>query len=232
MVFSDTSTDAGIVQEARYFVGANTTSYPINDLTRNVNRWFDKAVSLIFKSSGRWQWDDTNQTTLPSATTDLTSGQQDYSLEVSHLRIERVEVKDESGNWSKLTPFDKRDLDGAVDEFKKTDGQPQFYDIVGKSLILYPAPNYSQADSLKAHFQRRGSYFATDDTTKVAGFAEIFHRYLSLGAAYDYALKNNISNRNVLREEITAMEDEIHTFYAQRQPDEHIRLTANKLNYK
>ena len=97
MVYSNESTGEGIVQEARYFVGANSTSYPINDLTRNVNRWFDKAVALIFKSNGRWQWDDANQTTYPQATTDLASGQQDYTLDVSHLKITRVEVKDEQG---------------------------------------------------------------------------------------------------------------------------------------
>jgi hypothetical protein len=53
-----------------------------------------------------------------------------------------------------------------------------------------------------------------------------------LGAAYDYALKNSVANRNQLREEISAMEEEIKDFYALRQPDEHIRLTAKKVNYK
>ena len=233
MVFSDTSTDAGIVQEARYFVGANSTSYPINDLTRNVNRWFDKAVALIFKSNGRWQWDDANQSTYPQATTDLVSGQQDYTLDVSHLKITRVEVKDESGNWTKLQPFDPKDIGkGSIEEFQENDGQPAYYDVVANSLFLYPAPNYAQEDSLKVWFQRKGSYFVTSDTTKEPGFSEIFHRYLSLGAAYDYSLKNNVTNRNQLREEIMAMEDEIKDFYALRQPDEHIRLTANKVNYR
>jgi hypothetical protein len=232
MVYSDTESSQGVVEEARWLVGANATSYPINDITRNVNRWFDKAVSLIFKSSGRWQWDDSNQTTFPSATTDLTSGQQDYTLEVSHLKIERVEVKNEDGNWQRLLPFDKRDVHGSIEGFETTDGLPRYYDVVGKSVFLYPAPSFTQADSLKVWFQRRGSYFDTDDTTKTPGFAEIFHRYLSLGAAYDYALKNSVANRNQLREELSAMEEEIKDFYALRQPDEHIRLTAKKINYK
>lgn len=232
MVFSDSSTEQGIVEEARWLVGANSTSYPINDLTRNVNRWFDRAVSLIFRSGGRWQFDDSNYTDLPVATTGLVSAQQDYTLEVSHLRIERVEIKDESGNWSKLMPFDKKDVDGALDEFEKTDGLPRYYDVVGNSIFLYPAPDYTQASSLKVHFQRKGSYFSTSDTTKVPGFAEIFHRYLSLGAAYDYALKNNVANRNQLREEISGMEGEIKGFYALRQPDEHIKLSVKKINYK
>jgi len=226
MVFNDTTNEQGIVQETRWLVGANATSYPINDLTRNVNRWFDKAVALIFKSSGRWQWDDANQTTFPYATTDLVSGQQDYTMPVSHLRIERVEVKNEDGSWQRLQPFDKRDVQGSIEGFETTDGLPRYYDVVGTSIFVYPKANFAQDDSLKVWFQRGGSYFENDDTTKVAGFAEIFHRYLSLGAAYDYALKNSVANRNQLREEISAMEEEIKDFYALRQPDEHIRLQA------
>lgn len=232
MVFSDTTNDSGIVQEARWLVGANTSSYPIKDLTRNVNRWFDRAVSLIFQADGRWQWDDSNQTTFPNATTDLVLGQQDYSLEVSHLRIERVEVKGTDGNWHKLTPFDPKDIKGSIEEFEENDGSPRYYDVIANSVYLYPAPNYSQADSIKVWFQRRGSYFDTTDTTKIPGFAEIFHRYLSLGAAYDYALKNNVANRNQIREEISLMEESIKDFYALRQPDEHVKLSAHTINYK
>lgn len=227
MVFSDSTYNQGIVEETRWLVGANSTSYPITDLTRNVNRWFDKAVSLIFKSSGRWQWDDNNQTTYPQATTNLVSGQQDYTLDVSHLRVERVEYKNQQGSWTKLKAFDPKDLqDGSLEGFNTTDGEPQYYDVVANSVFLYPASSYSQDASLKIWFQRAGSYFVTTDTTKKAGFAEIFHRYLSLGAGYDYALKNGLTLRNQLREEISAMEEEIKDFYMQRQKDEHIKLSV------
>ena len=226
-VFSDSSTEQGLVEESRWLVGANSTSYPIKDLTRSINRWFDKAVALIFKASGRWQWDDSNQTTYPNAVTNLISGQSDYTLEVSHLKIERVEVKNENGQWIKLKPFDAKDLhDESLEGFKTQDGVPQYYDVVANSVFLYPASSYSQDDSLKVWFQRGGTYFATTDTIKKAGFAEIFHRYLSLGAAYDYSLKNNLTSRNQLREEISAMEEEIKDFYALRQKDEHIRLSV------
>lgn len=233
MVFSDTSTNQGLVQEARWLVGANTSSYNINDLTRNINRWFDRAVALIFQSSYRWQWDDSNQTTYPIATTDAVSGQTDYTLDVSYLRVHRVEVKNQAGQWVKLETFDPKDIgSNAIGNFETNDGVPQAYDVIANSLFLYPAFSFDQADSIKVWFQRKGSYFATDDTTKVAGFAEIFHRYLSLGAAFDYALKNNLSNRNQLREEIQLMEDEIKEFYAFRQPDEPIRLKARKISYR
>lgn len=232
MEFSDTTTEQGIVQDARYLVGANATSYPIKDLTRNANRWLDKATSIIFKADGRWQFDDANYTDYPFATANLVSGQQDYVLAVSHLTIDRVEIKNADGNWVRLKPFDKRDVETSIEEFYSTDGTPIYYDVVANSVFLYPAPSYSQDDSVKVWFKRGASYFATSDTTKKPGFASIFHRYISLGCAYDYALKNNLTNRNQLREEIVGMEQEMQKFYAHRQKDESIRLTVKKKSYK
>ena len=225
MVFSNSSTDAGIVEEARYYVSANSTSYPIADLTRNVNRWFDKAVSLIFNADNVWQWDDSNYTTYPIATTALVSGQNDYTFDVSHLRIERVEVKDSAGNWTKLKHIDRKNIHQAIDEFQESDSIPHFYDVTANSVFLYPAPNYSQAASLKIYFQRKGSYFTTSDTTKEPGFAEIFHRYLSLGAAYDYALKNAGQNKRDLRAELVAMEGDIIKFYSRREDGHRRKMT-------
>jgi len=226
MQFHDSQNEQGIVSEARWLVGANATSYPIKDLTRNINRWFDRAVSLIFKAGGRWQWQDSNDTTLASATTDLVSAQQDYTLDVSYLRLDRVEIKNEEGVWQRVSPIDQRDVEGSITEFQATDSTPRFYDMIGNTIYLYPAPNYNQDDSLKLFFQTGASHFATTDTTKQPGFADIFHRYLSLGSAYDYALKNGLQNRNQLREEISLMEESMQDFYAMRQPDEHIRLSA------
>lgn len=227
MVYSDSSTNAGIVEEARYFVSANTTSYPIADITRNVNRWFDKAVSLIFNADNVWQWDDANYTSYPIATTALVSGQNDYVFDVSHLRIERIEVKDSAGNWTKLRHLDRKQIPNAVDEFMDSNSIPTYYDVTSNSVFLYPAPNYSQAASLKIYFQRKGSYFTTTDTTKEPGFAEIFHRYLSLGAAYDYALKNGMNNKRDLRSEIVVMESDIIKFYSRRE-DAHRRKMLPK----
>lgn len=232
MVFSDTTNEQGLVQDTLYLSGANSNSYPIKDLTRNINRAFDKAVDIIFKASGRWQWDDYNQSDLPSATTPLVDSQQDYELDVAHLRVERVEIKGEDGNWLRLQPFDKRDVKTSIEEFYENDGIPRYYDVSGNSLFLYPAPNYSQAGSLKVWFQRRGTYFTPTDTSKEAGFSSTFHRFLSLSAAYDFALKNNKSNRNQLKEDLFEMENKMAEFYALRQPDEHIRLTAIKRIYK
>lgn len=225
MVFSDSTNNGGIVEEARWLVGANSTSYPIKDLTRNVNRWLDKAVALIIPASGTWQFDDSNYTDYPIATTALVSGQEDYTLEASHLRIERVEIKNESGDWTRLKQIDRTEIKTALSEFAEEDGDPIYYDVSANSIKLYPAPDYSQSSSLKVFFQRKGSYFETTDTTKEPGFAEIFHRYLSLGAAYDYALKNRVTNKDEIKVELLEMEKDIQNFYSRRNRDGKHRMT-------
>ena len=64
MVFSDTSTKLGIVQDIDFLLFGNTVAtspYLIADKTRNVNRALDETVSLIMRSDARWKWDDDNQ---------------------------------------------------------------------------------------------------------------------------------------------------------------------------
>lgn len=223
MIYS--GSDAGIVDDARWIVGANSTSYPIADLTRNANRWLDKAVALIIPASGTWQFDDSNYTDYPIATTALVSGQQDYVFDVSFLRIERVEIKDEDDNWKRLRQLDSTEVKISLEEFHETDGAPIFYDVSANSVKLYPTPDYAQNASLKVYFQRKGSYFVTTDTTKEPGFAEIFHRYVSLGAANDFALKMRSSNQKDIRGELVAMESDMQNFYSRRNRDGSHRMT-------
>lgn len=228
MVYSDSTNDSGIVEDARWLVGANTATYKIADITRNINRWLDKAVATIIPASNMWQFDDSNYTDYPIATTALVSGQTDYVFDVSFLRIERVEIKDENDNWTRLRQIDRTDVAMAMSEFQEEDGIPFYYDVSANSVKLYAASDYSQAASLKVYFQRKGSYFDKTDTTKEPGFAEIFHRYLSLGAAYDYSLKNKVSNRDELRAEIVQMESDIEAFYARRNKDIKNRMTVTR----
>lgn len=230
MVFSDSSDKGGIVEEIDFLVDTNSTSYSIDQKVRNVNRALDKVVSLIQQSDGRWKWDDNNQTDYPIATTNLVSGQGTYQFTVDHLEIDRVEWKDANGNWVLGTPIDQSQIGEALDEFRSTDGQPVFYDKEYDSLTLYPAPNYNSTNGLKIRYSRVGSYFADTDTTKEPGFAKPFHRYLSLSAAYDYALKRSLPNRNQLREEMVEMEEAITRFYSARENDVRKVIRGRKVN--
>lgn len=238
MIFSNSTTKAGLVEECDFLVGSNSVTYPIEQKTRNANRALDKVVSLILSSDGRWQFDDTNYTDLPIGTTNLVLNQQDYSFSTDMITVTRVEIKDADGNWHYLNPFDQRDLTPSepspipsgyaspintgysLTDFLNTPGTPAYYDKLATSVFLYPEPSYNSTNGLKVYFQRQPSYFATTDTTKEPGFAKHLHRYISLSMAYDYALAKNLAKLNTIRNEMLAMEKAIVEFYNIRKKDE------------
>lgn len=216
-----------IKNDIYFLTGANTGSYPIADLTANVNRAYDKVASLIMRSDGRWQWSDTNNTEYDIGSTDLNDGQQDYPLDVDYLKIHRVEILTPDGSKVKLIPFDQRDLqDESLGGFLDGGGTPKYYDKQADALFLYPEPNYDSTGGLTVWTQRGPSYFITTDTSKSPGFNSLYHRYLSLAASYDYAMKNGLKNRDIIRGEMAVIEEDLKEDYSMRDKDEHITLSA------
>lgn len=230
MQFSDTTDNQGLVQDTRWLVGASASTYPIADVTRNINRRHEEAVSYIFEADGRWQYTDSNNTE-GIYTDDLVSGTQAYDLAVTHLKVTRVEIKDADGNYSRLNVLDQNDVLTTLTDYERTDGIPRFYDLVGNKIYLYPAPNYASTDGLKLWFQTGPSLFTSTDTTKVPGFASIFHRYLSLGAALDYANAKQLDNRSRLKEELDALRETMQAYYNRRNADENIKIKVRQHNW-
>lgn len=233
MVYNDTSTKAGILQECEFLVfgadyGAITgNAVRLDEFTRLCNRGLDRVVSVLMDSDSRWQWDDSNYTDFPEATTSLVDNQQDYTIETTHLQIIGVEVKDSSGNYYNVHPIDHQDLkerDITPSEFFETAGTPEYYDLKGSSIILYPKPDASTvtlAEGLKAHFKRGANYFTNSDTTTEPGFPSIYHRLIPLYASYDYAIAHEMTNKaNTLLGEIEREKENLRDFMGKRNRDE------------
>lgn len=202
----------------------NSSSLPDATMVILANRALDRVVSLINRADSRWEFEDTNQTDLPIATTTITSGQQDYSLATTHLSINRVEVKDSGGNWHLLTPIDRNQVNDEALAAYLGSGRPEQYDLLGSSVFLYPIPNYTQAASLKLYFTRGPVEFDSGDTTDSPGFNSLFHKLVPLWASYDYAIANGLKNANQIFAEIVRLEDEIQKFYGQRSRGERVRM--------
>lgn len=237
MRYSDSTNKTGIVEDIDFLVNTDSTNYPIEQKTRNINRRYDEVVSLILQSDGRWKWDDTNNTSQPA--TSLTMTEQTTAVAIpdtTYLTINRVEVKDVNGNFYKIFPFNEHEVTAqSMTEFLKTPGRPLYYEKVGNFINLYPKPtsaNVTLTSGLKIYFQRDASYFATTDTTKIPGFAASFHRILSFGAALDYAIANGLSSKvNILNPLIQKMEQDLQTFYSSRSRDESARIVPRKEDY-
>lgn len=233
MQFNSHADNADLYSDARFWCGianTDTTSYPLVDFTRNANFALDRAVALVMKSDGKWQYDDTNNTDLPIATTSLVASQQDYGLAVTHLKVQRVRIKDQQGNWITLDPIDRRDLTDS--QLTAAAGDPKKYDKVGNSFFLHPKPSYASSSGLEVQFQRGASYFITTDTTKTPGFATHFHRLVSLYAALDYCEVNSLDKRAAkIRANIQVLEAELVTHYSSRDADAKVSLKIQNEDY-
>lgn len=227
-------TISDIVTKTYFYTKTNASSFPAADMLISINTGYNRVGSLVLKSDDRWQWDDTNQTDLPIATTSLVSGQQDYSLASAHLTIDRVEIKNSAGAWTELQQIDQQQFKGskqiALAALFPTNGVPLLYDVSGNSVFLYPTPNYSQAVSLKLYFTRGPAEFTSADVstgTKQPGFNSLFHELIPLWVAYDYAVANGLSTANGFFAAIQLKEKALYDFYGLRNRDTRPRFTIS-----
>lgn len=226
-----------IISKAYFLTKTNSSSFPAADMLIAVNNAYDRVVSLILQADGRWQWDDTNNTDFPIATASLVSGQNDYLLASTHLRILDVEVKDNGGTtFRKLDPIDYDDLNGTPPEtYYATSGSPTAYDKLATSVIIWPAPNYSQAASLKVKFQRGPASFSSAEVTtgtKQPGFNSLYHDLIPLWVAYNYAISNSLQNANLLMAEIQRKEAALREDYGKRDKDDVQTMTMRSINFR
>ena len=240
MNYNNSSSNSGLIQQCETFLGFDRTdisgnSNLLKEFTRLINDRYKQVSNWIWSVVGDWEFDDSNQTTLPIATTDLVANQQDYSLPSSAQKIERVEVKNSNGDYTPIYPFDKSQIpDIALSEYYETAGMPVYYDMVGRSLVLYPKPTTDSVTltaGLKIYVSRDTVDFNSTATTQEPGFATNFHRILPLGACIDYAIGKSMfdsaKSLKVLEEETKT---DMKSFYARRHKDPTDRPRINPNN--
>ncbi len=223
------------------YVKKNTTTLPVATLNLYTQPAEDRVAGLILKNDAKWQYDDQNQTTtFPIDTENLVINQQDYPLGTTYLSLDRVEVKDSAGNWHRLTQLDQQDLKRAdsqsLTDYRKTPGLPLEYDVVGNSVFLYPAPNYSLTNGLKFYYTRGPLKFdyttgkftdGTGATASTPGFVALFHELIPLWASFNYATANGMTVAPSWMASIQRLEAELVEFYGQRNRDRRGRFTVS-----
>ena len=236
MVFSDTSTNQGLIQDITFLTGASLTEYPIADRTRNINEWARKVLVKILTSQDEWDFDDSNHTDFPILSGDLVSGQRDYSLPISSegmLQIKSVEISDGS-KFYLASPIDKSEQHKAVsnDDIDSlySKSEPR-YDLQYGSLFVYPLPSANITNGLKIWINRDISPFTASDTTKTPGFDPVFHRILSFGAAYDWALARGGKNLNLLFASVNDLMNQLGDYYSKKQDDRQNAIKSINRNY-
>lgn len=222
-IYNTTNKEKSLYHDCLFKLGldrSDTTTYPLVDFIRSANNWYRMTNSLIWQSTGEWEYDDSNYADLPFATCLLVAAQQDYQIPSYAQKIDRIEVKDINGDWQKLIPIDKTQLTNtALLEFESDNGLPKHYDMVGSSVFLYPAPSATTTtliDGLKVYFSRDISEFLITDTTKEAGFVEDFHEIISIGSALDFP-SISTEKKNDLKAQLEKLQKNLKQFYGSRE---------------
>jgi len=246
MIFSSTTTKAGIIQEIERLTDLGQTyisgdATRLAEMTATINRINHRVWHTIFMATGNWQYDDGNFTDLPIATTDLVSGTAKYAIPSDALTIQRVEIKDENGLEYQLTPITKELIKGqAVDEFLDVDSTPMYYSIVNGTMELFPAPNYASTGGLKVYFDRDSVDFTVADpmTTELnnqtPGFASPYHEILPIKASIEWLKVKQPQSPTLplLLQDDLKLEQSIKQFYAVRFKDYKPRIGRAKRNWK
>lgn len=222
-----TNQEMSLYHDALDMVDATTDTWPFVKFVRSANFALDSIVRKILTVNGRWQWADSNDTNLSEYATDLVATQTNYTLADDTLVLSRVRVKDKQGKWKTLKPMDKRD---ASDYFLDQTGEPTHYDKVGRSIMPLPVPDYSVTGGIEVTVQNGSNYFTVDDTIKEPGVESVFHRYISLYCALDYARKYAKDRVVDIKGDIKALDEEIKELYIVRDQDEEHFMSLEKTN--
>lgn len=225
-------------KDISFWTGTDTSSnsaFNTTSRTRSVNEWYRIVNQWIWDSDVVWQYDDTNYGTLPIAEQSLEGGTGNYELPSNAQRVMAVNVKDNDGNWVKLEHIDQSQIDVAYDEFKEDDGLPRYFDVIGNSLNLKPAPkagDVTTTDGLQVHLSRGIEEFSTTSTTKEPGFVKDFHRILSLGPSLDYLTANDArtEKQNRVSGMINDYESRLRAYYGTRNQSVKNRIIPRELN--
>lgn len=206
--------------DINFLCGSTSGTYTDTDKVRNINIAYHDVAQLIWDSADGWSYDDKNNTTVPRAYTTLVHNTQDYAIPTTAQRINRIEVKDSSSNWLKLTPIDSPDIVGALPEFLGGSlGTPRYYDLIGNRIMLYPAPHsgyVTTASGMCVYVDKDVTEFAVTGTG-TPGFATPFHRILSYAASIDFV--QDETHKNSLIKQKQRLEQALARFYSRRSTE-------------
>ena len=239
MVFNSGSTTNSIVRRLNRRTGANDTTYPVADKASDINEGLDRFWILAMLADGKFQIDDTNNTTdIPVVRTNLVSGQQQYTFATDLLVVEKLFCKDAAnGNFQELFPVDIKQTRNNLHARNiwelptGNSGIPTHYDKTINSFLLDPVPNYNSALGLRLVYKRGASYFTSADTTKAPGIPAVFHPGLVDYASRTYLLDKvstaEISRKLIeLEKSLAKWEESITDFYANRTQDEPTKIVG------
>ena len=233
MQFSDTTNKTGILQRCELYNGlpdgaitGDTTLKAY--FTGLVNEAYYDVVMEILRSQDAWDFDDSNRTNFPVATTPLVASQRDYAFDAALgiLKMKRVDITYDGTNYYPATPVDSSEfLFGVGNEtlidnnFSKT---APAYDLKANSMLVYPLPSAADVAAgglIRIELVRKLDDFATSDTTQEPGIDRPWHDLIPLGASMKYSVIRNMENAKNLKTLYDEGLEKLRVYYSRKQLD-------------
>lgn len=203
----------------------------LQEFTRGINARYHQVVSIILDAEGGWDFDDSNNSGEATLLKNLVADDAFVSLAATDkvLKIRRAEITYDGTNWKKMEPLNKgqsgKPFDTTSIKNQFNSAEP-YYDQVGLRVYTYPRPTTAQTNGIKFWIDREIDEFATTDTTQEPGFAEPFHRMLSVGASLDWAIAKGLSNKNDLAALWSDYETRLRKWFQTQQPDRKFQFSS------
>lgn len=254
-VFSDITNSNGLVQEYERELGdsqggsvsGNTDA--LKKFASATRSAWARYLELAFRSSGTWQFDDSNHDKYPFIKANIVSGQNDYAFTTDEqgnliLDIFKVAIFPTATAtvYTQIDPIDQQTGSRYSDLVTETSvtGIPSRYDKTANGIFLESTPNYNATDGLKVWINREASEFVYSDTTKKPGCPGLHHDYFFLRPAMDNARRNSLSNYKILQEEVFKYEGDeargltgsIENYFSRRSRDERPVFSPQPIIYE
>jgi hypothetical protein len=221
-------TQSELYTYARRLVNATATDWAESDLLVDLNDALSDVWVRIKAARGTLAMDDSNASTLPSYTFNLTSGTQQYKVTTDGtdelLSVYKVQVLDGT-TWvdvPRLT-LDENNQDGL--STTETARIPTGYYDMYPYIVFKEIPSTSVTNGLRVWADREITYFALSGTTAKPGIPLIYHPLIAEKAAFKYATINNIPQSGNIYNLVQLGEARIEEYERQRKSDERKHMT-------
>jgi hypothetical protein len=231
-------TISNLHSEIRALCDTNSTGYIDADILRRINAAYEEVVGWILTADGLWQFDDTNFSTFPEATTTMVEGQSDYKFDTTHLEIEKVSILDESGKEHYIRPVERFNYGQPLSEIYSDNGRPEIYDKTGSSILIYPPPSptvTTLAAGLKVYFKRTADIFTSAQVTtgtKEPGFASPYHVILAYMTAIPYCMTYKKDRVQIYELKVRQLKDALIEHYGKREQDRRKGLSMGSVSFR
>jgi hypothetical protein len=229
-------TTTELFSETRDLCDADSTSYPDTALLRRVNSAIETLVTKIHQVCSNF--DDENIANIAEGTITLEEGISKYTITDRFLDILSIKVKDVSGFFRLVEPWEQKDTTDAVETLEAQTGLPYLYRLVGRTIFLAPAPtavSVTLTAGLKLSYTRTSYTITASDVstgTLVPGLATPWHITIAKMAALPYCKTYKKDRVNQMTLDIQTETNDLINFYANRQKDQRTIITTYNRCYK